>query len=236
MDHQCGTCDRWFGSCHARRQHMNALGHDAWDCNRCDLAWETEDDIKGHEVDAHYHCRDCDRDFQNLNNIRMHLNSRAHRPQVACCPFCLKGFTTATGVAHHLEAGACQNASSLGRDEIYRIVRAKDRYGLITKHLIGWKGSFEYEASTRSWNGGGFECYLCHREFTTLRGLNQHLNSPAHQQALYHCPNRTRCGMDFKTLAAIINHLESESCQFMRFEAVQNRFTNIVSSNHLIAF
>ncbi len=54
-------------------------------------------------------------------------------------------------------------------------------------------------------------------------------------QALYHCPNRN-CRLDFKTLAAIINHLESEACGATRFETVQNKIHNIVSGNRMVAF
>lgn len=68
-------------------------------------------------------------------------------------------------------------AQNLDRDELYKFVRRKDPNGHISKNLIGWEGSSQYEATGYSWNGYGFECYLCDREFTTLNGLNQHLNS-----------------------------------------------------------
>lgn len=52
---------------------------------------------------------------------------------------------------------------------------------------------------------------------------------------LYHCPNRN-CASEFKTLAAIINHLESESCRFMGFDAVQKRMGQVITSGKMIAF
>ena len=52
---------------------------------------------------------------------------------------------------------------------------------------------------------------------------------------LYHCPNN-RCASEFKTLAAIINHLESETCGAMRFETVQRRIGDIVSGDRLLQF
>jgi hypothetical protein len=95
------------------------------------------------------------------------------------CPFCRNHFTTATGVAHHLETGSCERAPQVNRDRLYELVRAKDPHGLISKKLIGWTGSSPtYEATARTWNGRQFECYLCHRGFGSLQGLNQHLNSP----------------------------------------------------------
>lgn len=30
-----------------------------------------------------------------------------------------------------------------------------------------------------TWNGYGYECYLCHRVFHQIHSLSQHLNSPA---------------------------------------------------------
>ncbi|XDG07074.1 hypothetical protein ABKA04_006689 [Annulohypoxylon sp. FPYF3050] len=168
----------------------------------------------------------------------MHLNSRQHRGANLQCPFCKNGFTSATGLAHHLENGGCSAASGLNRDKVYAAVRAKDPDGILSKKLIGWHGSPTYEATSSAWNANAqlWQCYLCRRGFLNITALNQHLNSPAHQQALYHCPNRHRCGRDFKTLAAVMNHLESESCGFSRFEAVQNTVSNIVSGDRLLTF
>ncbi|CAI4211291.1 unnamed protein product [Parascedosporium putredinis] len=165
----------------------------------------------------------------------MHLNSRVHKGDQIGCPFCEKGFTAATGLTHHLEKGSCPNAPGLSRDKVYEIVRSRDPQGAISKNLLGWYGSVEYAATERSWNGDAYECYICHREFNQLNSLNQHLSSPTHQQSLYHCPN-TACRMDFKNLAAMINHLESESCGFMRFDAVQRTMGNLISSNRLLSF
>lgn len=241
-DFECDKCDACFRNERARWNHMVNMGHlgdntEVWECEQCYHQEPTEAAIKDHEVEEHFWCRDCQRIFQNHNNIKMHLNSRIHRGQDIDCPFCRTCFTTATGMVHHLENGACRNAPGLTRDDIYRIVRRKDPNGIISKKLIGWEGESgaQYEASDRAWNGHAWECYFCHRGFRTLNSLNQHLNSPAHRQALYHCLNRN-CGTDFKTLAAIINHLESESCGAMRFETVQRRIGDIVSGNRLIKF
>lgn len=77
-------------------------------------------------------------------------------------------------------------------------------------------------ATERSWNGYGYECYLCHREFGSLTGLNQHLKSPAHEQNLYKCPNRA-CGREYKLLSGLVQHFESESCGVMKFSVVQQQ-------------
>ncbi|KAK1990327.1 hypothetical protein LX36DRAFT_648018 [Colletotrichum falcatum] len=243
--YECDTCDRFFGSSQAVEQHMNALGHWASDvsynaplfmCDDCAVCFTDEEDLREHEVQEHYYCEPCDRYFQNHNNIRMHLNSKIHRSGTVECPFCRKSCNTTTGLVHHLEQGACPNAP-LDRDKLYRAVRRRDPNGLISNQLLEWHGSPTYTATERAYNAAAraYECYLCHRHFGTLRSLDSHLNSPVHQQALYHCPN-LRCGREYRTLAGVINHLESESCGFMRFESVQRKVERILDPRRTIAF
>ncbi|KAH8594480.1 hypothetical protein B0O99DRAFT_513835 [Bisporella sp. PMI_857] len=234
---ECDSCARYFDSDKARFQHMNALNHFKWECSICDETWPTSSQCTDHEHRDHNYCNECERTFINYNNLKMHLNSRAHRGQNISCPFCNSHLTTATGLTHHIESGSCPKAASLNRDMLYKFVRSKDPSGVITKNLIGWTGSTQYEASNRSynWSRQGWECYLCHRLFGHLSSLNQHLNSPAHQKSLYHCPKRS-CGKEFTTLAGIVNHLESESCGCTRFDNVQRSIHGIVSGNNLIAF
>ncbi|KAF3769355.1 hypothetical protein M406DRAFT_287495 [Cryphonectria parasitica EP155] len=230
---ECDTCFRVCASESARRQHMKDKNHFKWECDHCVETWPTEDALKSHEIDDHLYCADCDRHFNNDNNIRMHLRSRIHQGTDIVCPFCKTRFTTATGLCHHLERGACPNAPDLDRDTIYMTVRRLDPDGVISKKLIGWHGSDKYEATGRAWNGYAWACYLCQRTFKTCDSLNQHLNSPVHQQALYHCP---KCRREYTTLAGIINHLESESCGFMRFETVQRNIDGLVRGNRLLGF
>ncbi|KAK6081115.1 hypothetical protein SCUP515_03256 [Seiridium cupressi] len=103
---------------------------------------------------------------------------RHHRSGNIECPFCKRGYNTATGLCGHLKAGACPRAPMLDRDQVYRVVRSKDPGGVISERLIGWHGSPKYEADDRTWNRQGYECYLCRRDFAQLSGLNQHLASP----------------------------------------------------------
>ena len=154
------------------------------------------------------------------------------------CPFCKVNYVSASGLAHHLETGSCVRAPQLNRDTILRIVRERDPHGVITNKQLTWHDGTRvtYSATERAWNGDAWECYMCHREFNTANSLNQHLNSPAHQQAVYHCPNH-RCGKEFKALAGLFNHLESETCAFMRFEKVQTQVGNVFnSSSRMLTF
>ncbi|KAK8011212.1 hypothetical protein PG990_010177 [Apiospora arundinis] len=208
----CGTCGRWFGSFESRDQHMNALNH----------------------VRPEFECDTCERFFPTR---RQHRNSKLHGGTPIRCPFCHEYYSAATALCQHLEKGGCPKLPNLTREQIYQVVRSKDPKGIITKNLIGWHSSVSitYYANESAWNGWAYECYLCHKTFGQIESLNRHLGSSAHQQALYHCPNRD-CGKDFTTLAGLMNHLESESCGFIRFSSVQRTATDIVSGNRQIRF
>ncbi|KAI1857566.1 uncharacterized protein JN550_013199 [Neoarthrinium moseri] len=167
----------------------------------------------------------------------MHLHSGVHRGYEIQCPFCQCHRATAAGLTHHIETGSCPRAAGVTRDTLYRLIRSNDPQGTITNNLLGWSGSTQYEANELAYNRArrGWECYLCHRVFDRLPVLNRHLNSPIHQESLYHCPNR-QCGKEFTVLAGIINHLESESCGYMRFEDVQRDIHNVVGGSNLLSF
>ena len=109
---------------------------------------------------------------------------------------------------------------------------ARDPHGSITQHLLEYPTPTSYEATEHAYDyeSGMYECYLCTGEFRNLRALNQHLSSPAHEQKLYNCPNRN-CRRPFSTLGALVNHIESETCGFMNFRAVQRNVQTLVDPN-----
>ncbi|EKG11141.1 Zinc finger C2H2-type protein [Macrophomina phaseolina MS6] len=217
-----------------------------YECGVCNLAFRFEDDRDEHREDeGHFkerYCEDCDRVFQNENCLRQHLNSRTHRGATVECPFCGTCFTTASGVSHHLESSACPKARNLDRASIHRAIRQRDPNGVITERLLEWH---ENDRRTQwdpesAWTGRGYQCYLCSKLFNKARSLRQHIDSPAHQAPLYHCPNKNgRCGgKQFPTLAALFNHLESESCGFVKFNSVQNNVQGFLTGGRqkLVAF
>ncbi|KAI6298318.1 hypothetical protein MCOR29_011098, partial [Pyricularia oryzae] len=69
---------------------------------------------------------------------------------------------------NHLESGTCPNTQNLSRDAFYRFVRSRDAQGVIFKKLIGWTGEAEYKVTVHTWNGFGYECYLCHSVFQEI--------------------------------------------------------------------
>ncbi|EEH38894.2 hypothetical protein PAAG_01356 [Paracoccidioides lutzii Pb01] len=239
----CESCPKIFNSQHAAIQHMNAVRH--WKpkipCEKCSAMFHREQDADQHMSQlGHYkhYCTSCRQRFQNENNLRMHLNSKIHRPATVSCP-CCGILSSATGVAHHLERGACPHARRLNRETIFRAISERDPHGIIANKQIEWhrEKTVEYLATDSAFNGDGWECYICHRVFVSMRALNQHVNSPVHKQNIYHCPNaKSKCGKEFQTVAALFNHLESESCAFMRFEMVRHRVTGVLGGNRLISF
>lgn len=174
------------------------------------------------------------------NNQVIHFNNGGavfHFQQTGVkCPFCCANYNAASGVAHHLERGRCPNAP-LDRDTLYQEVKKRDPDGLITNQFLKWEPTVHYQATELAFSSyyGEYECYICHDLFPYLSSLNQHLDSPRHQRDLYHCPNRS-CLREFTTLAGLINHLESESCRFMRFQAVQNGIRGLFSSQRSVSF
>jgi phage FluMu protein Com len=166
-----------------------------------------------------------------------HLQSSIYRGTDIACPFCKRGFAAATGVTHHLEIGSCPKARSLNRETILTEVRRRDPNHIITKKLLTYHTESSITATSASWNPriGMYECYLCHKGFRELKSLNSHVNSPAHKEHVYHCPGRT-CGREFRALAALFNHLESETCGAVRFDAVQRNVGDILSGQRRIGF
>lgn len=166
-----------------------------------------------------------------------HLNSAIHRGGSLSCPFCRRSHATASGIVHHLENNSCPKAQNVDRETIYAFIREKDPHGAITNRQLTWHSheNGTFIASAASWNGRNYECYLCHRGFGQLRSLNQHLESPAHKQKIYHCFGRG-CDKQFTALAALFNHLESESCGATRFGTVQKNVGGILTGRKMIGF
>ncbi|KAF2843862.1 hypothetical protein T440DRAFT_494311 [Plenodomus tracheiphilus IPT5] len=236
----CDACDREFFTQRSAEQHMDDTGH--WEPQfECETRFRSESSANQHmsALDHYkqYHCRDCAKSFRNENALRMHLNSSTHRGRNVACPFCKTALTWASGLSHHLEAGSCPRAGNLNHRTIFQAISQWDRGGLITNKLLTYPDSDTQNIATgATWNGFNYECYLCHREFRDLQRLNQHLSSPVHSEKLYHCPNRN-CTGQFVRLASLFNHLESESCNFVRFEKVQKHVRDFITGRQkLIGF
>ncbi|KAF5594848.1 hypothetical protein FPANT_4758 [Fusarium pseudoanthophilum] len=194
---ECDSCSDCFEDEYDRRQHMNLEQHwrlNAPTCQLCGDKAVTQAEIREHEIESHFHCADCNRQFMNANNLRMHLNSKLHRVSAVKCPFCRATCNTATGLSHHLERGSCPRVP-MDRSKLYRYIKNRDHRSIITNKELAWHGEKTYAINpTAAWNpwSKAFECYLCHKLHTTLFGLKKHLESPRHQQTLscaYYSPH-----------------------------------------------
>lgn len=151
------------------------------------------------------------------------------------CPFCNVDCISASGLTQHLESGNCPSAPQLTRESILHTIRNRDPLGVITNRQIEWhkEEMVRYSATRFAFNGFFWECYLCHKEFNSSHALNAHLNSPTHKQKVYYCPN---CEKLFVNLGGLFSHLESETCQFMRFDRVQQKVSDVLHGQKLLSF
>lgn len=155
-----------------------------------------------------------------------------HRGKNVPCLICKANFVSASALAQHYECGGCK--VKITRQQIRQAVdnwESKNNIqGYITRPMIEWhdssNGSSEFIATERSFNGSGYECYFCHREFGKLTSLNSHLKSPAHESKNYKCP---KCKAGFRVISSLVQHFESESCGFVRFNTV-NQIANDITA------
>ncbi|EOA85963.1 hypothetical protein ACJQWK_02863 [Exserohilum turcicum] len=240
---ECKTCGKRFRTQDSADQHMRDTGHPKlqFKCETCNRRFGSQSSVNQHmsALDHYkrYYCYDCAKAYQDDNSLKMHWNSSIHRGKNVTCLFCKAAFTSASGLSHHLETSSCLQARSLSHRIIFNTISLRDCNGLLTNKLLtDPDDDTQNGASNAAWNGSDYECYLCHREYNTLQALNQHLNSPAHSEKLYHCPNRS-CNRQFGRLASLFNHLESESCNFVRFEKVQKHVHNFITGQQkLVGF
>lgn len=145
-------------------------------------------------------------------------------------------FISTANLVMHLESGGCRSGAT--RHTVNQFVAERDTGHFITNPNRLITGPTETWATERAWNGNNYECYFCHKEFRALTGLNQHLASPAHERMTYRCPPQLSqgCRMQFKTLSALCQHIESGSCGVIRFKVVQDNMQNLVRGMNRLTY
>ncbi|CAA7264920.1 unnamed protein product [Cyclocybe aegerita] len=228
----CQYCDEHFDDQDDLIEHYEDEHYYCSDCNR---VFTSERGLNDHyrESNKHHYCVSCDKLFASANGLKNHLNSSIHRPKDNMCPFrgCDKSFVSRGALVLHLESGAC--CSGIDRETVNKVVRKYDKKGIITdpSRLLtsGSSGNqnITYMATAASWNGDGYECYLCDKVHQSLAALNQHLASPRHQKKFYICRG-PKCSQRFNTLSGLIQHVESEKCGILKIRAVRDAMDNVL--------
>ncbi|KAF7300122.1 Zinc finger protein [Mycena kentingensis (nom. inval.)] len=231
--HYCQYCDQHFSYSYDLENHFQSQ-HDY--CSQCRRVFKNDIGLHEHYRQSstqHHYCVSCRRLFGSANNLNAHLNSSTHQPRNIPCPGrgCSQSFINGSSLAAHLESGSC--SSGANRQAVNRYIRENDTRNIITDPArlltAGANDGTRYFATDQAWNGGGYECYLCHHEFRTLPGLNQHLASPRHEEKVYICRGPT-CSRRFHTLSALWAHVESEQCGVTRFGAVKRAMDEMVGN------
>ncbi|KAF8910191.1 hypothetical protein CPB84DRAFT_1834193 [Gymnopilus junonius] len=232
----CQRCERYFSNWYAYKQHANnSSNHNI--CDDCDedfpnwlrLKQHLFRDLEDHVEESHWACLPCRRLFANEAELREHYKQsddhhyctscngtsilRATSIRTLILQFTVQKRSMPTRVWQclrfprhcllHLESGACTSGY--------------DTNNVITtpRHMItggSASGDITYIATSRSWNGSGYECYLCHGIYSTLGALNQHLASPRHQDKIYRCLGPS-CEYRCSALSALVQHIESNKCR-----------------------
>ena len=192
--------------------------------------FDTYAELQEHDRVVHLSCTDCSRSFQSESNLRQHLNSKVHRPADVRCPGrgCNKSFVSHAALVLHFESGTCP--SRMTREQLNRLVVRADTNNYITnpnRLLTGPMGRYEPPTPTvmwatdRSWNGSAYQCFLCNKTFDKLVHLNQHLQSPSHEDKIYRCP-KLDCRIEFGTLSGLCQHVEGGFCGVRMFRQVRD--------------
>jgi len=201
-----------------------------WYCHKCEVFVASSTALKAHYVQSssHHYCGPCTREFANENALHNHLRSAIHAGRTIECPGCTRTFPSISAMTIHLESGTCRSGAT--RKTVDDHVRSLDPHHRVTMPLLTYPGAAEHAetwATQAAWNGSAFQCYFCSRDFRLLQHLNQHLQSPVHQQKMYCCP---RCKAQFKLFSGLIQHVESESCGISRFKETQALMNGITQS------
>lgn len=122
------------------------------------------------------------------------------------CPSCDRTFNSNEALIQHTEA-------KHGKSNVHRGVRmwenSRNQSGELTTGSA--PGQYSYEVTYEDYDDttGTWDCGICYREFTTARGLEQHLNSGVHEEDLYRCQG---CERTFRNLGALNQHVTMSDC------------------------
>ena len=111
MSHACETCDCWFGSWDAARQHMDALDHwedeDEFECDKCDRTFTTQPGCNQHMTAlGHWFtdtCETCERRFVDKHAAEQHMDALNHHA-LPYCTSCERHFQKPLDLFQHMNS------------------------------------------------------------------------------------------------------------------------------------
>ena len=164
-------------------------------CAQC-RTWKDHDDFSNNQLRKGegaarcapcvigYHCPDCDRSFNNSNELKMH--AQVHRPKTISCPICGQGrYASAANAVQHFESGycVCCPGRDNARQKIFEFTqqRGEMRHMLASPPLqLGYQYGYENEAVPDL----PYACQYCDKMFKNLSQLMQHCDN-RHNSTLY---------------------------------------------------
>ncbi|KAH6910625.1 hypothetical protein BKA70DRAFT_1270977 [Coprinopsis sp. MPI-PUGE-AT-0042] len=131
-------------------------------------------------------------------------------------------FKSPSGVAHHLESNVHQG---IHRHTVTAVAQTMD---IVPEISLNKRDALDastitplisYEAKDTSYNG---------KHFRPLASLHAHLNSAAHDDDEFKCPQE-KCGRQFTLISALIQHVESETCGLTDMVQIQGWFDGLAA-------
>ncbi|KAF9805513.1 hypothetical protein IEO21_09011 [Rhodonia placenta] len=253
----CDTCNRSFYSPSGLKAHNKSIHPKdfnlCWVCNIVRSShltlslltdtlllqgFITQARLRKHQVAIHSLCFKCNKTFENGSDLETHSFEHTDRPILCTGRECIRRFKSAAGLVAHLESGACR--AKFKREHVNHIAVDLDKTNVVTNPARLVQGAdgpipppraVTSPATALSFNGDGFECSLCHREFVTLAALNDHIASPTHDEKMYRCPKEwAGCGKEFSALSILCHHVEGKKCGIRRFNDPMQQVISTMSS------
>ncbi|KAF9554128.1 hypothetical protein CPC08DRAFT_197492 [Agrocybe pediades] len=228
----CTICGQEFEKQKALKAHFRseAKSHSSWKCSLCERVFTSRELLAKHQMKKHK--VDPNRPSETNDGV-----VGAPNPEIRTftCFVCPSSFLSPSAVAHHLESGRHEH---LTRHHITAAVKALDIVPQITVRQITGPVTppapiVVHEATSSTWNGSEFQCFLCPKGFASLGGLNSHLNSAAHDEKEFKCP---KCSRHFTLISALVQHLESHTCGLAQADEIINFYDRLADgfSNKLL--
>ncbi|KAF9553923.1 hypothetical protein CPC08DRAFT_210016 [Agrocybe pediades] len=225
--YQCSVCGKEFNKKKKLKAHLvsEANSHSTWKCSICDRVFVTRELLKKHQLKKH----------KDSSSTISGNSSDNTAERTFTCLLCPSSFHSPSAVAQHLESG-CH--AKFTRHHITAAVKSMGIVPQITVHQITGpvappKQVVVPKATTSSWNGTQFQCFMCSRGFKSLVQLNNHLRSPVHDQKEFKCP---KCKTKFALISGLVQHLESRACGLSNADEIINFYDRLSTgfSNRLL--